>query len=466
LSSLRPTAAPVSSVLPEVRAEAEAEAEVNDDVRAARRYNVDVNVYDAALERIDFIFKNFPRIYVSFSGGKDSGVMLNLVIDYMRRNGITKKIGVMTLDNEANYEHSLTFMHKILAANRDILDIYWCCLPITLPCTVSSYAVEWQCWGERDKDRWIRPMPTQDYIVNMDNCPFSYFREDMNYDEFWDEFGNWYGQGQRTACLIGIRAVESLNRFRAIMNTRKECLDGRMWTKKNTEIVYNCYPIYDWRTEDIWTANAKFGWEYNTLYDIFYKAGVPVHKMRVASPFMSESKSSLGMYRVIDPHTWARLCARVQGANFIATYGKQLGYRSFKLPPGHTWKSFVKFLLATLPEEVADNFKRRFVQSIRFWGRTGRGLRDDTIEELRAAGVVHAENGKTPHGKKTRTRIRICRVPDDLDVLSCSNGEVTSWKRFAITILKNDHTCKYMGLAPTKEQAIRQRVIMEKYKKL
>lgn len=434
-------------------------------VRASRKY-ASMNVYDAAVERLEFIFERFNRIYISFSGGKDSGVMLNMVADFMRSRGIDRKIGVMILDNEANYEQSLSFMHSVLEENRDLFEIYWCCLPITLPCTVSSYAIEWQCWGERDKDRWIRPMPTQDYIVNVDNCPFDFFKEDMSYDEFWDEFGAWYSNGELTACLIGIRTVESLNRFRAIMNTAKETLDGMMWTKRNSEHVYNCYPLYDWRTEDIWTANAKFEWKYNTLYDLFYKAGVPVHKMRVASPFMSESKSSLGLYRVIDPHTWARLCARVQGANFVATYGKQLGYRSLKLPDGHTWKSFTKFLLDTLPKEVAENFRRRFIQSFRVWGRVGRGLPDELIEELRELGVSFKINGTTPHGNKTLKRVVIKRFPDHLDELSCNAGTVASWKRFALTILKNDHTCKYMGLAPTKEQAARQRQIMEKYKKL
>jgi predicted phosphoadenosine phosphosulfate sulfurtransferase len=431
-----------------------------------RAYNEAVNVYDASQERIKFIFDNFPRIYVSFSGGKDSGVMLNLMIDYMRANGITKKIGVMILDNEANYDHSLKFMRELLDANLDLLDVYWCCLPITLPCTVSSYAVEWQCWGERDKERWIRPMPPQSYVVNMQNCPLDYFKEDMAYDEFWDKFGDWYAQGQRCACLIGIRTVESLNRFRAIMNREKEMLGGQIWTKKNTNYVYNCYPIYDWRTEDIWTANAKFGWKYNELYDIFYMAGVPVHKMRVASPFMSESKSSLGLYRVIDPHTWARLCARVQGANFIATYGKQLGYRSFKLPPGHTWKSFTKFLLDTLPKEVSENFRMRFLQSLRYWGNVGRGVPSEIIEELKQHGIPFETNGLTRHGGQTLTRVVIRKVPDHLDMLSCNNAIVTSWKRFAVTILKNDHTCKYMGLAPTKEQSLRQRQIMEKYKNI
>jgi predicted phosphoadenosine phosphosulfate sulfurtransferase len=431
-----------------------------------RRYDKTKNVYVAAIERLDFLFANFERIYVSFSGGKDSGVMLNLMVDYMRQHGITKKIGVMVLDNEANYEYSLKFMHAILADNQDLLEIYWCCLPITLPCTVSSYAVDWQCWGERDKDRWIRPMLGHEYVVNMKNCPFDFFREDMAYDEFWDKFGEWYAKGQRTACLIGIRTVESLNRYRAIMNARKESLAGQIWTKRNSEHVYNCYPIYDWRTEDIWTANAKFDWKYNELYDIFYKAGVPVHKMRVASPFMSESKSSLGLYRVIDPHTWAKLCARVQGANFIATYGKQLSYRSFKLPPGHTWKSFVKFLLDTLPKEVSANFRSRFAQSFRVWRRVGRGLPGSVISDLLANGIRHRLNGKTRHGRQRLDRVCVWPFPDHLDMLRCHNSQVASWKRFAVTILKNDHVCKYMGLAPTREQAIRQRHITEKYKKL
>lgn len=431
-----------------------------------RIYHPETNVYDATQARLKFIFDNFKRVYVSFSGGKDSGVLLNLAIDYVRRHGLKTKIGVQTLDNEANYEYSLAFMRKIIEKNLDILNVYWCCMPITLPCTVSSYDVEWQCWGERDKSRWIRPMPTQPYVVNLRNHKFDFFYENMNYDEFWDGFAEWYSQGELTANLIGIRTVESLNRFRAIMNSDKVPLMGRNWTKKNTEHVYNCYPIFDWKTEDIWTANAKYDWDYNELYDIFYKAGVPVKKMRVASPFMSESKSSLGLYRVIDPHTWAKLCARVQGANFIATYGKQLNYRSFKLPKGHTWKSFVKFLLDTLPKRTALNFRKRFVQSIRYWGRVGQTVPDKTLNELKKSSIRIRLNGTTPHGKKTKVRVIIKNYPDHTDFLSCHNSEVASWKRCAITILKNDHTCKYMGFSQNKRQTIRQREIAAKYKKI
>ncbi len=425
------------------------------------------NVYDATQERIEFIFNNFERVYLSFSGGKDSGMVLNLVLKYIKENNIKRKLGIQILDNEANYQYSLQFMHEILEENLEYLDIYWCCMPITLPCTVSSYAIDWQCWGNKDKLKWIRPMPKQKYIVNFENHKFPFFKENMSYADFWDGFAEWYSQGKLCANLIGIRAAESLNRFRAIMNEEKIMLKGKCYTKKNTEHTYNVYPIYDWKTEDIWTANAKYDFKYNKLYDVFYRAGVPVHKMRVASPFMSESKSSLSMYRIIDPEAWAKLHCRVQGANFIATYGKQLNYHSFKLPEGHTWKSFVKFLLATLPKEVSENFKKRFIQSIKYWGRVGQTIPDKTLKELKDSGIIKIyENGLTPHGKKNKQRIIIKNYPDHTDFLHCHNSEVASWKRFAITILKNDHVCKYMGFAPTKEQAERQREIVAKYKNI
>jgi predicted phosphoadenosine phosphosulfate sulfurtransferase len=427
---------------------------------------LETNVYDESVSRIRYILDNFKRVYVSFSGGKDSGVMLNLMVQELRKNYPGRKIGLMTLDNEANYGLSLEFMHQMMKENLDVLEIYWCCLPITLPCTVSSYEIDWQCWGVNDKHRWIRPMPTDDYIVNIDNHKFPFFYENMGYQEFWDEFGEWYSQGEDCACLIGIRTQESLNRWRAIVNENKQTHGGNLWTKKNTAHTYNCYPIYDWRTEDIWTANARFEWNYNKLYDIFWKAGLTIAKMRVASPFMSESKSSLNLYRVIDPHVWATLCARVNGANFVATYGKQLNYHTFKLPKGHTWKSFVKFLLDTLPNKSTVNFKERFIQSIKYWGRVGRGLPEKIINELREHGIPFKLNGNTAHGRKDKQRVVIQSFPDHLDMLSCHNSDVASWKRFAITILKNDHTCKYLGLAPTKEQLDRMKYIKKKYSKI
>ena len=49
------------------------------------------NVYELTQERLRVIFNEFDNIYVSFSGGKDSGVLLNLCIDYIRRNTLSGK---------------------------------------------------------------------------------------------------------------------------------------------------------------------------------------------------------------------------------------------------------------------------------------------------------------------------------------------------------------------------------------
>ena len=129
-------------------------------------------------------------------------------------------------------------------------------------------------------------------------------------------------------------------------------------------------------------------------------------------------------------------------------------------------KSFTRFLLDTLPKEVAENFRSRFIQSIRYWARVGRGLPEEIIGELDRVGVAYRINGTTPHGGNQLRRVCITRPPDHLDALQAHPSMVTSWKRFAITILKNDHTCKYLGLAPTQEQQSRQRQIQAKYSSL
>ncbi|MBB5159425.1 hypothetical protein [Saccharopolyspora phatthalungensis] len=44
----------------------------------------------------------------------------------------------------------------------------------------------------------------------------------MEFEDFVPDFGHWYGtSGRLTACFVGIRADESINRYRTIANRKK-----------------------------------------------------------------------------------------------------------------------------------------------------------------------------------------------------------------------------------------------------
>ncbi len=55
-----------------------------------REYS-DKDVYEAFLERMHLLFKEFDNIYISFSGGKDSGLLLDMTLDFRDRHYPDKK---------------------------------------------------------------------------------------------------------------------------------------------------------------------------------------------------------------------------------------------------------------------------------------------------------------------------------------------------------------------------------------
>ena len=352
--------------------------------------------------------------------------------------------------------------------NLDDIEPYWVCIPQGSRCAVSNFQMYWYPWDDLKESEWVRPMPKHPFIINLNNHPFDFYRYKMAQEDFYAEFGLWYARQHKgnTICLLGIRADESLNRFRAYATDRKTTFGDGKWTTKMGENFYNGYLLYDWTTKDVWIANGKFEFEYNKIYDLFYKAGLSIHQMRVASPYHESAKESLNLYRVLDPKTWVKVVARVQGANFGAIYGntKVLGSKRFELPKGHTWRSYVKFLLATLPDEIRENYIAKFKTSIKFWWKRGGVVSEEAIKELEACNYRIRNRGKGS-SRSSKDQIVFLGTPDDTDDIK-STIDIPSWKRMAICILKNDHLCKHMGFAQTKKQSERERELIEKYKNL
>lgn len=423
-----------------------------------------MNVYEITYERLNLLFKEFDNIYVSFSGGKDSGVLLNLCIDFIRKNKLNRKIGVFHLDYEAQYTFTTNYVNQTLSENSDILEVYRCCIPFKVTTCTSMFDTYWRPWEKEKKDIWVSKLPDKCYTEN----DFDFYKSNMWDYEFQEKFSKWYHElkgAKKTACLVGIRTQESLNRWRAIHSDRNNRKYKNIeWTKEMYKDIYNAYPIYDWITSDIWVANGKFNWTYNKLYDIYYQAGLSIDQMRVASPFISTAQDSLKLYRIIEPNTWGKLIGRVNGVNFTGLYGgtTAMGWREIKLPIGHTWKSYMEFLLSTLPEKSGNNYKKKLKTSIEFWRTKGGVLSIEVIEKLKKLNIAIIVKDSTNY--KTVKKPVTMEYQDDIDITEFT--EIPTYKRMCICIMKNDHLCKFMGFSLTKTEVEIRKKAENKYKNL
>lgn len=426
------------------------------------------NVYEAFQQRIKLIFEEFDNIYISFSGGKDSGLLLNMVLDYQKAYYPDRRVAVFHQDFEAQYTVTTEYVEKTFERIREDVEPYWVCLPMATRTALSSYQMYWYPWDDKKEESWVRPMPDKDYVINLDNNPMTTYRYRMHQEDLAKQFGRWFRMShgdRKTVCLLGMRADESLQRYSGFLN-KKYGYKGECWITKQFKDVWCASPMYDWSVQDVWHAYAQFGYEYNHLYDLYYMAGLTVGQMRVASPFNDYSKDSLNLYRVIDPQIWVKLVGRVQGANFASIYGKTkaMGYRNATLPAGHTWKSYTFFLLDTLPVRLRNNYVKKFNTSMEFWHKTGGGLDEETIQELEAHGYDIRRNGVSNYTLNKKSRIIFTgKIPDHTDDIK-SSRDIPSWKRMCFCILKNDHICRFMGFGMTREQQRRINMIRNKYK--
>lgn len=389
---------------------------------------IGIDVLTAARQRIDWVMDNFPRVYVSFSGGKDSTVMLHLVMESAIKHN--RKIGVLFVDLEGQYKLTIDHIQECLDLYRDCIEPYWVCLPIHLRNAVSQYEPQWVCWEPGKELDWIRQPPAN---AITDRGYFPFYRYKMEFEEFVPAFGHWYAQDKLCACFVGIRSDESLNRYRTIAGHGTK-FEGRGWTNYVGKTLYNIYPIYDWKTEDDWTYLGRTGQPYNRLYDLMHKAGVSIHQQRICQPYGDDQRKGLWLFHLIEPETWARVVARVNGANQGALYAQEtgniLGRIHINKPEGHTWESFARLLLESMPPRTKEHYENKIAVFIHWWEQRGYG----------------GSYGQT--------------IPDEAPTDEEASRKTPSWRRICKSLLRNDYWCKGLSFSQHKSGAY------EKYLKI
>lgn len=162
---------------------------------------------------------------------------------------------------------------------------------------------------------------------------------------------------------------ENLNILRTIYNKSKNTYKNKQWTtqikiNEKPQDIYKFYPIYDWKTSDIWGAVSKYDWEYNQIYEKLYKNGVSIYNQRLCQFFGDEPRSSLDQIKTIEPETWEHCLQRLAGVNFGNIYARTsiLGNMKSEKPDHMTWQEYSVFLLESLGlyvPELRDHYTKK-----------------------------------------------------------------------------------------------------------
>lgn len=422
---------------------------------------LDKNVYDAAKERLNYLYDHFlpEEIWLSFSGGKDSTVCYHLAREIAQSRGINY-LNVLIIDLEGHYKLHNDFMQELVADTSFEMRGYWLCLPFNLSNASSFHMPKWLAWDAEKKDEWIRPMPENRLIINEKNNPFSkHFRRGMEFEEFIIEFPRFLVETfgfKKVAQIIGIRTQESFNRYLKMrVQQFREFYDKKQWILKQKSTGYETFsvhPVYDWQVEDVWKYLHKK--TYNRVYDKMYLAGYPLNAMRICQPYGEEQRDNIDLFCKIEPETWSRMTNRVYGANFAKLYkGKNILKGAIKKPEGATWESWARLILRTMPPYLREHYLRRINVFLRWWRKEIYKDIDHVYTQEYAINESVDSEG-----------VYIVNIHDQHE--SDTKKEVPSWRRIAKVLVKGDYLCKNLTFSANKEEYEKLEKLKEKYKDL
>lgn len=306
-----------------------------------RVHYIDTDVLTAARERIKHCLSTFDTWAVSYSGGKDSHVVMHLVRGVMDDMGLKQPLNVIFRDEELIPDDVINHVIS-LRDEPDRYTLHYFAVPMSNQFFVMGKHMPYIQWDESRE--WVRPKP--DFAITQlhpENQPL--LQQDMG--SLTNERLGFKGK----VCIFnGIRAQESMLRFRscvAIKNAHNYIVQDAGGSK-STKFVK---PIYDWGTRDIFRYFYDYEIGYCKIYDAEMLAGTPDGGLRVSTPLHDQAYGYLCRLRVMYPTFFEQLCAIFPG---VATHERY-------------WRAVDRY-------GVIDNYPKSFAGIFQYI--------DDTVDDL------------------------------------------------------------------------------------
>lgn len=322
---------------------------------AVKRIEGRMTVVEAAEQRIRNAFSNGVKVYLAFSGGKDTLCMCNIVYELAIKGEINPKLlTVVFIDEEALYESmfqmALRWRKKFTSLGAQFR---WYCLPVYQVSMLHHLADDesWITWEPGKESVWIRQPPPFAILRN----PAIKYAGQMNYQTFLPKVC------KDGIMLVGVRASESVQRVKYLSAVNMSA--GHV-TGNNI-----LYPIYDWKDKDVWLYIKERKLDFPQAYIDLYRVGVKKSQLRLCNFFASESIAGLRYIAETDPALWDRIQKREPNAYLALLYwDSEMFHRSTAKrralesnEPPKDYKELCKKILFVEPDLHFTNPKRKEV---------------------------------------------------------------------------------------------------------
>ena len=312
---------------------------------SVKNYQED-NVYEASKKRIEYCYKNYDKVCVSFSGGKDSTAVLNVALEVAREMD-KLPLDVMFFDEEAVHPPTVEYVQRV--SEIEDINFIWLCMEWKHRNACSNEEPYWYCWDKDKEDLWVRPLP-KTAITDHKRWKKGLTFQDFSPYYYDKEVGS-------VIYLTGVRTEESMRRMSVITSKKND-------SYIQSSAVWNAvmsHPIYDWSSKDVWLAVHKLGWDYNKTYDVFNKTKLfgKYLTQRVCPPYGEEPLRGLWLYSQCFPEMWSKMLNRVPGVSTAWRYGNTELYSSPKDKPEHlTYQEYTKVILDSYSPKYKNEVKQ------------------------------------------------------------------------------------------------------------